>query len=98
MTEKHIPNPERRVVIRGCFAMLATAPVLLRAAKARADAPKLQKTQVQYVEKGTVEGRDCDDCVHFIAGKTREGAGTCRIVEGAISPHGHCAAFTALRR
>ena len=99
MTHKRMPDPARRALVQGCLVVLATGPVPLRGpSQARADPLKLQKSQVQYTDKGTVEGRDCDDCVHFVAGKTADAPGTCKIVEGAINPHGHCAAFTPLRR
>jgi hypothetical protein len=45
-----------------------------------------------------MEGKDCDDCSQFVPGATPDAPGTCRIVEGAISPHGHCIAFTPKAR
>lgn len=59
-----------------------------------AAAGKLAKTAVQYVDAGTVAGKDCDDCLQFVPGKAATAPGSCRIVEGEISPHGHCIAFT----
>ena len=55
---------------------------------------KLAKSTVQYVDAGTEEGKDCDDCIQFIPGKTPKAMGICKIVEGEINPHGHCIAFT----
>ena len=43
---------------------------------------------------GDAPGKDCDDCMHYIAPATARDPATCRIVDGAISPHGHCIAFT----
>lgn len=54
---------------------------------------KLDKSAVQYSETGAVPNQDCDDCMQFVPGKTAKAPGSCRIVEGPISPHGHCSAF-----
>jgi hypothetical protein len=55
---------------------------------------KLEKCAVQYVDAGKQEGKDCDDCIQFIRGKTSKAMGTCRIVAGEINPHGYCIVFT----
>jgi hypothetical protein len=83
----------RRDAIR---AGVAGSRVLAIAASnvARAADTKLAKATVQYVDDGKLPGKDCDDCIQFIPGKTAKDAGTCKIVEGAINPHGHCLAFS----
>ena len=63
-----------------------------------AQAAKLSKQAVQYTDAGTSPGKDCDDCTQFVPGASATDAGTCRIVEGTISPHGHCIAFTPKAR
>ncbi len=90
------PNElSRRALIKGSFrALAAIAVVSLAANKAMAAETKLAKSVVQYEEVGKKKGADCDDCVQFIPGKTANALGTCQIVEGEISPHGHCIAFT----
>ncbi|HEV7575039.1 MAG TPA: high-potential iron-sulfur protein [Caldimonas sp.] len=55
---------------------------------------KLAKATVQYLDDGKLPGKDCDDCIQFMPGKTAKDVGTCKIVEGAINPHGHCLAFS----
>jgi hypothetical protein len=84
----------RRCALRRSAALgLGTAILWLASAPARAQA-KLAKDAVKYVDQGDVPGKHCDDCMHYLApAKPREPAG-CRIVEGPISPHGHCIAFT----
>ena len=57
-------------------------------------AAKLAKAAVSYVDVGTAPGKDCDDCVQFVPGADAKAMGACRIVDGPISPHGHCIAFT----
>jgi hypothetical protein len=59
-----------------------------------AQAKKLDRAAVQYVDRGKDPGKDCDDCAQFVPGPDPTAMGTCRIVEGPISPHGHCIAFT----
>ena len=59
-----------------------------------ANAKKLDPAAVQYVDVGASPGKDCDDCLQFVPGPKADGPGTCRIVEGSISPHGHCIAFS----
>ncbi|HEX7436840.1 MAG TPA: hypothetical protein VF308_09040 [Caldimonas sp.] len=54
---------------------------------------KLAKSAVKYVDVGRDQSKDCDDCIQFMSGKTAKDRGACKIVEGEISPHGHCIAF-----
>jgi hypothetical protein len=85
----------RRNAIRvgaGAAGGLVLAIVALNVACA-ADA-KLAKATVQYLDDGKLPGKDCDDCIQFMPGKTAKDVGTCKIVEGAINPHGHCLAFS----
>lgn len=87
------PSISRRGAMRAGAGALAAIGVLVIAGGARA-ADKLSKADVHYVDRGTEKGKDCDDCLYWIPGKSRGGPGACRLVEGEISPHGHCAAFT----
>ena len=85
----------RRAALRRTTALGAGAAIFwLALPAARAQAGKLAKDAVKYVDKGDVPGKDCDDCLQYIAPATAKAAPTCRIVDGTISPHGHCIAFT----
>jgi hypothetical protein len=84
----------RSVVKGGVYALTGVAIAFLTRTGTSAAQTKLAKSAVQYVDAGKEEGKDCDDCIQFIPGKTRQGMGTCKIVEGEINPHGHCIAFT----
>jgi hypothetical protein len=64
------------------------------ASGARAAPGKLTKGAVKYTDSGNVPGKDCDDCSQYLAGASAQDPPSCRIVEGSISPHGHCIAFT----
>jgi len=67
----------------------AFMPLLTKAA----GAAKLSKAEVQYRDRPN-GGKDCDDCIQFVPGPTSKAAGSCKVVAGAISPHGYCVAFT----
>ena len=83
----------RRALGRGAALGLGTTIAWLATPSARAQT-RLAKDAVQYVDRGQVPGKDCDDCLHYIAPAQAGGPASCRIVEGPISPHGHCLAFT----
>ena len=95
MNPVQIDGLSRRVVLqRGLGAITGAALAGVAGTAARAAEAKLAKSAVQYVDAGKDEGKDCDDCAQFLPGKTEKDNGTCKIVEGAINPHGHCIAFT----
>ena len=89
------PRGRRAALARGFRLAAGAVAIRITGAEARADSPKkLDRAAVQYVDVGNSPGKDCDDCVQFIPGAKADGPGTCRIVEGPISPHGHCIAFS----
>ena len=95
MDETQRSAVSRRTLIKTGFGALAgIALVSLSGTKTSAADIKLAKSAVQYEDVAKNAGQDCDDCIHFIPGKTSKASGTCKIVEGAINPHGHCVAFT----
>ena len=70
-------------------AGLAVAPW---AGSALAQSGKAAKKDMHYQDKPK-DGQDCDDCIHFIPGKSAKAMGTCQIVSGEISPKGWCIEF-----
>ena len=84
----------RDAVQRAIGAIAGVAMVSLTGAEAWAAETKLAKSAVKYVDASKDEGKDCDDCIQFVSGKTAKANGTCRLVEGEINPHGHCIAFS----
>ena len=88
-------RPRRTVIVAFISLVAARAALAHTATSSAVPGKKLLKADVHYVDRSPAEGRDCDDCRHFVAGRTAGAMGTCRIVEGPISPHGHCAAFAA---
>ena len=95
MNHQQPAGVSRRSIVKGGVCALTGIAItfLTRTATSAAEI-KLAKAAVQYVDAGKEEGKDCDDCVQFIPGKTPKAMGTCKIVEGEINPHGHCIAFT----
>ena len=80
----------RRIILKNAVvvAVLAAAPWTLRPAAAQ---QKAAKQAMQYQEQPK-NGQKCSDCLQFVPGQ--QGAnGTCKVVEGPISPNGWCAAF-----
>jgi hypothetical protein len=95
MDEDRDTGVSRRSFVKGSVCALAGIAIAsLTGARTSAAETKLAKSAVQYVDAGKEEGKDCDDCIQFIAGKSPKSPGTCKIVEGEINPHGHCIAFT----
>jgi hypothetical protein len=86
--------PRRDALRGGLGAIAAVAMVWIAPLSVLAASDKVSKAAVQYTDTGNVAGKDCDDCGLFLPGKSVKDPGTCKIVEGEISPHGHCLAFT----
>ena len=95
MNDQQPAGVSRRSIVKGgVSALTGIAIALLTRTGTSAAETKLAKSVVQYVDAGKEEGKDCDDCIQFVPGKTPKAMGTCKIVEGEINPHGHCIAFT----
>jgi hypothetical protein len=91
---RHGAVSRRSLLKHGIFTLTGIAVASLAATKTLAADNKVAKSAVQYEDVAKKEGADCDDCIQFIPGKTATAPGSCKIVEGAINPHGHCIAFT----
>ncbi|MEJ2697925.1 MAG: high-potential iron-sulfur protein [Candidatus Sulfobium sp.] len=81
----------RRTLLKGAAAVTGVA--LTSAFTGKARAAKASKAAMKYQDKPNGD-QQCDDCMFFIPGKTPKANGTCQVVEGSISPHGWCTAFT----
>lgn len=97
MDDQLADGVSRRGALRRTAA-LGLGATIAWATGVQAQAGKLAKDAVKYVDKGDAPGRDCDDCMHYIAAANPRDPATCRIVDGPISPHGHCLAFTPKAR
>lgn len=77
----------RRDLLKGVALLAGT--VVLRPTHAQAKAPQ-SAMQYQDKPKGDAE---CSNCLQFVPGKSPTAMGTCKVVEGAISPKGWCLAY-----
>lgn len=77
----------KQIVVLPALAGLALAGTsTIAQAKSSKAAMKYQNTP-----KGSAK---CSGCSLFIPGKTTKANGTCKVVEGSISPNGWCVAYT----
>lgn len=51
------------------------------------------KAQFKYQDKPNGQQK-CSGCALFVPGKSDSANGTCKVVEGSISPNGWCTAFS----
>ena len=58
---------------------------------ARAQA-KATKQAMQYQEQPK-DGQTCDTCMQWVPGANAGAPGTCKVVEGPVSPKGWCVAY-----
>ena len=94
MDETKVPSARRRDALKfGLDAGIGIAIVVMTRS-AFSQTTKLSKEAVKYTDAGNVAGKDCDDCSQYMPGPTPKDAPTCKLVEGSISPHGHCIAFS----
>lgn len=96
MTKKDVQfDASRRTLLKNGATIAVIGAVattgLLKSGPARAQTKASQATMM-YMPKP--HGADqCDNCIHFIPGKTPKADGTCKIVEGNVSPSGWCVAY-----
>ncbi len=81
-------NSSRREALRTCAAALAGACV----AKVALAQGKATKQAMQYQDQPK-NGQECDQCMHWIPGPKPDAPGSCKVVDGPISPKGWCVAF-----
>ncbi len=84
----------RRDVLKGAALLAGLATVSLAEIRPAAAAGTVPKSAMKYQDQPKGK-QDCSNCVQFIPGKTPTAAGECKVVAGAISPHGWCVAYTA---
>jgi len=78
----------RRIMLKS-IAVLAAAPLVTRPAAAQA---KASKQSMQYQDQPK-NGQQCDTCMQFVPGQKAGANGTCKVVDGPISPKGWCIAY-----
>ena len=82
----------RKEFVAGAIVLPALAGAILTT-MAAAQA-KGSQAQFKYQSKPN-NGHKCSQCTFYIPGKSATANGTCKIVDGSISPNGWCTAFSA---
>lgn len=94
MSSSNTFDPSRRRLFRQSVVIAGGAALggLILNARAPAQTGTESKAMAKYQDKpnGTQE---CDGCMQFIAGKASRN-GTCKLVQGSISPKGWCMNYT----
>jgi hypothetical protein len=81
----------RRSFVANAIVLPALAGLLL--AETSTAQAKGSKAQFKY-QTSPKNGQKCSQCTFFIPGKPATANGSCKIVDGAISPNGWCTAFS----
>jgi L-lactate utilization protein LutC len=88
---------DRQKLTRATFvrsAVLLPALAAVVGSESFAQTVKESKSQAKY--QSTPNGsKQCSKCTFFIAGKSATANGSCKIVQGDISPKGYCALYSA---
>ncbi len=82
----------RRTLLKGAVVMAGVAVASAFTGKA-ARAAKQSKASVKYQDTPNGD-KQCSTCTFFIPGKTPKANGTCKLVEGSISPQGYCIEYS----
>ena len=84
----------RRTFLKTATLLAGAAAVPVSFLSREAYAAKVAKAAMQYQDspKGTAS---CSNCMQFIPGKSAKANGTCKVVDGSISPNGWCLAYSA---
>jgi High potential iron-sulfur protein len=82
---------------RGTFVRsVVLLPALAAVARGESLAQTAKGSKAQFKYQDSPNGKkQCSNCTFFIAGKTPAANGTCKIVQGDISPKGYCIAYSA---
>ena len=91
MNDLKLEKATRRQMLK-CVAVGVGLVAIPTASSRVFAADKATKAAMQYQD--TPKGKQqCDNCIQFIPGSSPSAKGTCKVVEGDISPRGWCAAY-----
>jgi hypothetical protein len=82
----------RRAFVANAVVLPALAGLLL--AETTTAQAKASKAQFKY-QSTPHNGQKCSQCALFVPGSSASANGTCKVVDGSISPNGWCTAFSA---
>ncbi len=81
--------PTRRSIVQAAIGAVGVAAAIAARPRPAAAEPAISKEAVAYQDQ-PLGDKECDKCVQFVA------PSSCKVVEGAISPHGSCRIFRPL--
>ena len=84
----------RRGFLKGSALLASIAVVTATGVMTREAVAGVPKSAMHYQDHPNGD-KDCSKCIQFIPGPSAKADGKCKIVDGAISPHGYCDAFSA---
>jgi hypothetical protein len=84
----------RGAFVRNAIILPAFAGLLAGTAGVASAQAKGAKSTYKYQDEPK-DGKQCSQCTFFLQGKTETDAGTCKIVDGTISPKGWCIAWSS---
>lgn len=82
----------RSEFVRGIVVLPALAGLLVAGTTVAQAKGSQDQFKYQTKPNGT---KKCSNCSLFIPGKTATATGTCKVVDGTISPNGYCIAYAA---
>ena len=59
------------------------------------DAERAAREALHYVDTSTMEGKQCDNCILYVAAAEGAQCGTCQTIKGPIHPEGNCDIWAA---
>ena len=87
-------NVSRRRFLKGSALLASIAVASVTGAMSKPAYAGVTKASVRYRDKPNGKA-ECSNCIQFVPGASAKANGTCKIVDGVISPHGWCVAYSA---
>jgi hypothetical protein len=81
---------------RGFISSVVVLPALAGMLLAQTTTAEAKGSKAQFKYQSTPNnGKKCSTCTLFIPGSSASANGTCKAVDGSISPNGWCIAYSA---
>lgn len=89
-----MPDSDNDLSRRHFLSGIVVLPALAGLALAQTTAAEAKGSQAAFKYQSTPKnGQKCSQCKFFIKGSSATANGTCKVVDGSISPNGWCIAF-----
>jgi hypothetical protein len=89
-------DSRRDMTRRSFVAKVVVLPALAGLLFAETTNAQAKGSQAQFkYQKTPHNGQKCSQCTFFIAGSSPTANGSCKLVDGTISPNGWCTAWSA---